>query len=281
MIRLFFCSLILVVLCGTTRAMSDTTVSEVIPDSAILKSWQLYEKTIYLGDDLFYLINGGAELYFEFGFEEVAALEYQKSGDTAIHVEIYLMQDPDAAFGIYSLFSNKFNMHADGSNRWIGEEYIFLRQGRYFVMIRKIKNANKNDMLWFAEILLQQIKAPSAISPWIREVILKQGKTHEEFYLIGGMIALHNHYYFGREDIFKIKQGIVFKNDHDILIKLKYPNQAIAKTMTGFIQNRMLEMQKFSLVKREGIELFLDNKNNLIRLENKNDFVNILIKQNK
>ena len=57
------------------------------------------ETEIYVGDDLFIYINGGAEIYHEYGFVEVAVQRYVRGNDS-VSVEIYTM-DGDA-FGIYS-----------------------------------------------------------------------------------------------------------------------------------------------------------------------------------
>ena len=57
------------------------------------------EAEVYVGDDLFVYINGGAEIYHEYGFVQVAVRRYVR-GDDSISVEIYTM-DGDA-YGIYS-----------------------------------------------------------------------------------------------------------------------------------------------------------------------------------
>jgi len=57
------------------------------------------EAEVYVGDDLFSYINGGAEIYHEYGFEQVTVQRYRR-GDDRVSVEIYTM-DGDA-FGIYS-----------------------------------------------------------------------------------------------------------------------------------------------------------------------------------
>ena len=66
------------------------------------------ETEIYVGDDLFVYINGGAEIYHEYGFVQVAVQRYVRGGDS-ISVEIYTM-DGDA-FGIYS-FARSSSGHA-------------------------------------------------------------------------------------------------------------------------------------------------------------------------
>jgi hypothetical protein len=66
------------------------------------------EPEVYVGDELFIYINGGAEIYHEYGFVQVAVQRYRR-GEDQISVEIYNM-DGDA-FGIYS-FARSSTGHA-------------------------------------------------------------------------------------------------------------------------------------------------------------------------
>ncbi len=66
------------------------------------------ETEVYVGDDLFIYINGGAEIYHEYGFVQVEVQRYVR-GDDPVLVEIYTM-DGDA-FGIYS-FARSSSGHA-------------------------------------------------------------------------------------------------------------------------------------------------------------------------
>ena len=54
--------------------------------------------TVFQGESLYEHINGGADIYYEYGFVEVA-LEYYGNGDKEVSVEIYRMDDAAAAFG--------------------------------------------------------------------------------------------------------------------------------------------------------------------------------------
>jgi len=66
------------------------------------------ETEVYIGDELFVYINGGAEIYHEYGFEQVAVQRYRR-GDDNVSVEIYTMEGE--AFGIYS-FARSSSGHA-------------------------------------------------------------------------------------------------------------------------------------------------------------------------
>ncbi len=57
---------------------------------------------LYIGDELFDYIDGGAPQYIEYGFSEVASQELLYNGHTYIF-DVYRMHTPLAAFGIFSV----------------------------------------------------------------------------------------------------------------------------------------------------------------------------------
>jgi hypothetical protein len=55
---------------------------------------------VYPGSELYGLIDGGAELFLELGFERVTVQRYAFAGQE-ISLELYRMRDPAAALGVY------------------------------------------------------------------------------------------------------------------------------------------------------------------------------------
>jgi hypothetical protein len=75
-----------------------------IPEGSNLEGWTLASgPETYVGDELFQLINGGAELYHEFGFRQVHAAEYELEDRASITLELFEMVDAEAAFGVFSI----------------------------------------------------------------------------------------------------------------------------------------------------------------------------------
>jgi hypothetical protein len=54
----------------------------------------------FVGKDLYGHIDGGAELFYEFGFRDLRVERWTR-GDQALVVERYRMEGPPAALGIY------------------------------------------------------------------------------------------------------------------------------------------------------------------------------------
>ena len=60
----------------------------------------------FVGEALYGFMNGGSELFLEYGFKELRALDVDYKGET-YSIELYEMPTPEDAFGIYSLHTFK------------------------------------------------------------------------------------------------------------------------------------------------------------------------------
>jgi hypothetical protein len=78
------------------QALLNSHMLEGLPDA---KTEQI---RTFSRESLYGYIDGGAELYLEFGFDTLVATELAYEG-RELKVEIYRMKDPEAAFGIFSV----------------------------------------------------------------------------------------------------------------------------------------------------------------------------------
>lgn len=67
-----------------------------------LREGRIKSEKTYTRESLFGYMNGGAELYLEYGFERLVVSELDIDG-TEYKVEVYKMNEPQAAYGIYSV----------------------------------------------------------------------------------------------------------------------------------------------------------------------------------
>ena len=67
-----------------------------------LKDLSISREQIFTASELWGLINGGADLYFEYGFDYLLLQEITLE-EQFFRIEVYGMNDPVSAFGIYSL----------------------------------------------------------------------------------------------------------------------------------------------------------------------------------
>jgi len=59
-------------------------------------------RAVRAGQELFALIDGGAELFLRHGFERAAVQSYSLASDRHIQVEIYMMQGADGAAEVFA-----------------------------------------------------------------------------------------------------------------------------------------------------------------------------------
>jgi hypothetical protein len=91
------------------------------------------EAEVYAGDDLFTYINGGAEIYHEYGFEQLTVQRYQR-GDDRVSVEVYTMEGD--AFGIYSFVRSSGGRHVTlGNGATAADYYLHLWSGNELAAI--------------------------------------------------------------------------------------------------------------------------------------------------
>ncbi|MDW7761672.1 MAG: DUF6599 family protein [Acidobacteriota bacterium] len=90
-------------------AIDDPPVSEkarllsVLPKDGEAGEWRRHgEPQFYDGEDLFIYINGGAEIYMEYGFRAAVVQDFRSPGGRDISLELFAMDSPEAAFGMYS-----------------------------------------------------------------------------------------------------------------------------------------------------------------------------------
>jgi len=158
------CMLLAVIQCADSpkvnRRSPEISVAEVD-----ISGWhQEYEPEIFVGDSLFELINGGAEVYHRFGFVQALATQYADDTGRSISLEVFEMKDAVGAGGIYS-----DKIGGSGEPLQIGDEaagedyYLNFRSGRFLVTITGFDSEpkSKEGILLLARAVATQLGGES------------------------------------------------------------------------------------------------------------------------
>ncbi len=107
--------------------------------------WRLSgQAEVFKQDSLFGYIDGGAEIFLQYGFEELSVLRYSSDGgssrldEKSVAVDIYRMASPTDAFGIFSVRrdgSEATSPHIDAAH-WLSETQASLAKGDFFISIQ-------------------------------------------------------------------------------------------------------------------------------------------------
>lgn len=124
-----------------------------------IPGYKLDRNESFNGGSLWGYMNGGADIYLEYGFENLRVEEFSFEGET-IKLELFKMEDPIAAFGIYSIKTfrcehSKVISSIDCLNRF----QFQLVYGNYYIQLINDSGTEKakESMISIAETLLNKI----------------------------------------------------------------------------------------------------------------------------
>ena len=117
-----------------------------IPPDGFAPGWKKSEGLrTFAGNRLFDHIDGGAELYLEFGFRKLDVQRYMK-GDDELVLEIYEMESPEAGLGLYLMKCGKETPVPGLSARNSSEPAQFtILKGRSFLHINN--SSGRGDLV--------------------------------------------------------------------------------------------------------------------------------------
>jgi len=148
----------------------------------------------YVGLDLYQLINGGAELYHEYGFSSVLAQEYGDQAQRYIALEIYEMESPASAFGIYS-----FKTGQKGQSIPVGNEailagyYLNIWKGRFLLTLSGVDadEATRKGLVEIGNAVADRITAAKARPELTHLLPVEPSAPVKVWYMVGDL-ALAN-----------------------------------------------------------------------------------------
>lgn len=182
----------------------------VLPGDNFFPGWTKSGKSaIFIKADLFNHIDGGAELFLEFGFERVAVQRYMK-GPAGLALEVYEMKSPESALGVYLMKCGRETPLPDVPARNSSETAQFtIVKGKYFILINNF-SGDKNliqAMTGLARTVLEKISGDSEPSR-LFDLLPKEGRLMGSERLFCGPLALQPLYTFGEGDLFELKGKI-------------------------------------------------------------------------
>jgi hypothetical protein len=122
---------------GARADQADRSLLLLLPSSDDVRPW-VPDAPAHVADgqQLFALINGGAEIFLQHGFERAVAQTYSHAGDRHIQVEIYMMGTADGATEVFRRKTGATELPlAIGDAGIRGEYYIVFRTGRFLVTV--------------------------------------------------------------------------------------------------------------------------------------------------
>jgi hypothetical protein len=255
-------------------------ITGLLPSLEKLPGWKFSQSPeVFKGDDLFELIDGGADIYFEYGFSQVVSADYIDPGQNIIQAEIYEMSDAPAAYGIFSLMQQSSAWTAEyGQLTVITPDYIAFWKDKYYVIVSwsSINDPKSKSMDVLAGMINQNISGTGNYPELISKLIVSD--PGQKLVYLHGNLALSNFYYFDYKDIFEITDGAACTTGSHHQIVFRYSDSPKALAVLANAKQAMISNKRFTDISMiyQGYTC-KDNKGNQVLVRQDDRYILVLV----
>jgi len=156
---------------------------------------------------LFDFIDGGAEVYYEYGFSAAATRDYS-IGDDVFTVDVFEMKDYESALGIFTLEKDPESKILDiGAGAVSDSGQLYLHTSEYYVKISLSSESEKPETLNNIGAFVASLAPSSNEADDYRSIIPSDFYDAQRMVLIEGPLALKYFYFWGMDDFARFSDG--------------------------------------------------------------------------
>jgi hypothetical protein len=198
----------------------------------------------FKGDDLFFLIDGGAEVYLEYGFIQVWAADYGFDKQS-VHIELYEMATQDAAWGIFSLrkpIGTTHNQQPDAVSQ--AKDYLMAYDNNYYLVISGLQDSLiLNDI---ANSIFPKL-TNSHYKPQLVNFVTQKLPETQRTVFAKGTLALSNVFQFGYGMLTDFKEACALQVDRKLIIVIQYNGKEEAQTAYSDFVSKARTTERYQL----------------------------------
>ena len=180
-----------------------------LPGDNLVEGWKKQENALHFrGKNLFSHINGGAELFLEFGFEDLV-VQYYRKGEQEIGIEAYRMESPEAALGVYLMKCGQESPLAEIPARNSSDRFQYtVVKNNYFLLINNFKGEESLTpvMTAFTQSAVECLPPGEPVD--LFSLLPEEGLSPHGRFIFRGPFALQPIFTFGKGDILQLKGRI-------------------------------------------------------------------------
>ena len=256
----------------TMLAVFQDDLSRFLPLPGEVQGWEGEgAPQVYRGEGLYEYINGGAEIYHEYGFRQVVVQDFMSKEGKSVSIEIFEMEDSRSAFGIFTFKTNPEDREISlGSDALLSDYYLNFWKARYLVTLTGFDEDEETikGLRNIARSIDSKIKTDGNRPPLVSD-LPEEGLEKASLKYFEGNLGLYNSYPFFTEDVFRLKEAI--KGDYEggyslYIIKSRASEKGQQhfdglkrsfKTNSRYSQYRLLEKSIFRVEDRNGRQVYV------------------------
>ncbi len=252
--------------CGSPASSQAVRAEAPVPGPAFAAGWAASgPQRVFTGQDLFNQIDGGAELFLEFGFARLRLQAFAKD-KAELTLNAYEMESAAAALGVYLMKMGRETPYPEiGARNSSEEAQMTMVKGRYFVQVDNLGDepAPRAEAAALANAFLAGVADETVRMPL--ELLPGEGLVAGTERLIRGPYGLQPYFTFGEGDILSLG-GRVFGAlglyrtpagaEHTRLV-VPYPDEAAATAALAHLKANLDPYLKVTADRPDGFD-FVD-----------------------
>src|SRR5512143_361101 len=158
--------------CARLEAGAKEDMAALFPPAC--ESWRPSDSLrVFPGEKLYDLVDGGADVYLEYGFVRAGSRHYGTLNGGEISLEIHEMIDTAAAWGIFSFLAAGTGVAAPYGQEGVeGEDFVIFWKGRFVVLVSALDEKGRIGLGEMAEDVGRRVR-PSGRRPALAEPLLR------------------------------------------------------------------------------------------------------------
>jgi hypothetical protein len=213
-------------------ARGTTELASYLPADGESGEWRLEGcPQEFKGDDLYLYIDGGAEIYREYGFDSVLVQDYRNQEGKTLSLEIFRMADPESAFGMYTFKRTAKGESVDlGAGGRLEGYYLNFWKGRCVVTLTGLADdpTVRQALVQLGRSVAEKIPGPSTI-PALTRVLPSKDLVAGSLRYFKGYLGFMNSYPSLDSGAFTVEEGVKgdFASGASLFV-LRHPSQTEA-----------------------------------------------------
>jgi hypothetical protein len=230
-----------------------------LPDQVL--DWKAEaEDAVYDRETLYDYMDGGAEVYLAFDFQQVFVRKFKRTGEDEIILDIYDMGSPAEAFGVFSC-DREDEGAGIGQDSEYGYGLLRFWKGRYFVsVIATGDDQAAKPAIFELGKSVAELLGPEGAIPESLKLLPDKGLIKDRISFFHSNVNLNNRFFIASDNILNLDRSTdcLFaeyeeKGQEPVkLMIVRYPDKAAAeKALASFRSGYMPEAKDTGLAEME------------------------------
>jgi hypothetical protein len=229
--------------CGEQTA----SLAAVLPGADAFPGWMPDgEAQLFDRDTVFQLVDGQADVFFAYGFQQVAVRRYENRQDVQVDIHVWQLRRPADAYGLFSADTTGAPADVGNDGDLESGRRLAFWQDRYTVWVHARPQADDAELWRFAEALSEALPKGGE-PPALMAQLPAEGMVERSAVCFHQEISIQDRLWLGGENLLGLgpeTDGALAQYETDggiaLLLLVQYPSaQAAAAGRTALADSRI------------------------------------------